>query len=213
MIDNVKTNSLRIATLLNNRKLWSCFPVPPLSCQFSPWFLPSKSHLSVNWISFLCRLHWGEKYTIVKDKQDKMILILFSVNFRYWFKADKVFEKLFFSSLLLITCHASQVTFRDQSSLTEFKRGTKEKWGLINYYGGGGGLVRILQSLAPPPLNRWKGRSLFTFRMDICHLRFLIIGLDTDRQEHFAITCGLSGDQNVTNQTVNTEGAIIRHNF
>ena len=34
--------------------------------------------------------------------------------------------------------------------------------------------------------------------------------LDTDRQEHFAITCGLSGDQNVTNQTVNTEGAIIR---
>ena len=173
----------------------------------------SKSHLSVNWISFLCRLHWGEKYTIVKDKQDKMTLILFSVNFWYWFRADEVFEKLLFSSLLLITCHASQLTFRDQSSPTEFKRGIKEKRVLINYHGGGGGIVRILQSLVPPPLNRWKGRSLFTFRMDICHLSFLIIVLDTDRQEHFAITCGLSGDQNVTNQTVNTEGAIIRHNF
>ena len=155
-----KKNRLRIAPL-NTRKLWSSFPVPPLSCQFSQWFLPSKCHFSVNWISFLCRLHRGEKYTIVKDKQDKMTLIFFSVNFWYGYRAEKIFKKLLFSSSLLITYHASQITFRDRSSPTEIKRGNH----------GGGGIVRILQSLTPlpTPLRGRKSTSPSTFRMNICH--------------------------------------------
>ena len=42
----------------------------------------------------------------------------------------KFFKKLLFSSSLLITYHASQITFRDRSSPTEIKRGN---------HGGGGG--------------------------------------------------------------------------
>ena len=41
----------------------------------------------------------------------------------------KFFKKLLFSSSLLITYHASQITFRDRSSPTEIKRGN---------HGGGG---------------------------------------------------------------------------
>ena len=142
-----KKNRLRIAPL-NTRKLWSSFPVPPLSCQFSQWFLPSKCHFSVNWISFLCRLHRGEKYTIVKDKQDKMTLIFFSVNFWYGYRAEKIFKKLLFSSSLLITYHASQITFRDRSSPTEIKRGN---------HGGGGDRKNITEPYPTPhPLTRTK---------------------------------------------------------
>ena len=42
----------------------------------------------------------------------------------------KFFKKLLFSSSLLITYHASRITFRDRSSPTEIKRGN---------HGGGGG--------------------------------------------------------------------------
>ena len=60
----------------------------------------------------------------------------------------KNFKKLLFSSSLLITYHASQITFRDLSSPTEIKRGN---------HGGGGDRKNITEPYPTPhPLTRTK---------------------------------------------------------
>ena len=75
----------------------------------------------------------------------------------------KIFKKLLFSSSLLITYHASQITFRDRSSPTEIKRGTHGGGGIVSRLpcvgggGGGGDRENITEPYPTPhPLTRTK---------------------------------------------------------
>lgn len=83
---------------------------------------------------------------------------------------------------------------------------------LINYHGGGGGGGGSKNITEPCPTTLKPMKRQIPVHISHGYVSFKI-SHNCAGYWYFAITCGLSGDQNVTNQTVNTEGAIIRHNF